>query len=217
MIDQPVIQKADRGRHRRTRTSDTTHHIALTPIPSNRSSDNDSPDPGKLQVDTPPRGQSSRFYLFSPSKPQSKMLTTSSLFTPTRRELVLLITLTLVFTLIMQLEFSSNGPNGGRGLRFNGRWPFQDSSGGEYDSHPGRTAHAFGQLSLEDADADWKQVLEEEGLLQRLYGTNDVGSISYEGVGRWKEVTMNDSLSKWGNKGAPKTEIVAHSPGRSTN
>ncbi|KAJ9108971.1 hypothetical protein QFC21_000294 [Naganishia friedmannii] len=141
------------------------------------------------------------------------MLTTSNMFTPTRRELVLVITLTLVFTLIMQLEFSSNGSDGARGLRFTGRWPFQDSSGVQDDLHPGRTAHAFGQLTLEDADADWKQVLEEEGLLQRLYGTNDVGSISYEGVGRWKEVTMNDSMSKWGNKKAPKTEIVAHSPG----
>lgn len=139
------------------------------------------------------------------------MLAASS-FAPTRRELVLVITFAIVLMLVQQLDYSRADPAGPRSLRFNGHWPFGESSTDD-GIHAGKTAAAFGQLTLDDEDAEWKQLLEEEGILERLYGTNDLGSIAHEGVGRWKEPTMNDSVVRWGEKSAPQTEIVAHAPG----
>lgn len=160
------------------------------------------------QSDTPTRP-----FLFSPHKRPAAMMLAANTFAPTRRELVLIITFALVLMLVQQLDYSRVDPAGPRSLRFNGHWPFTESS--SPDIHPGKTAAAFGQLTTDDEDAEWKQLLEEEGVLERLYGTNDLGSIAYEGVGRWKEPTMNDSLVNWGDKSAPQTEIVAHAPGES--
>lgn len=159
------------------------------------------------QSDTPTRP-----FLFSPHKRPAAMMLAANTFAPTRRELVLIITFALVFMLVQQLDYSRVDPAGPRSLRFNGHWPFSDSAS-DYEIHPGKTAAAFGQLIADDDDAEWKQLLEEEGVLERLYGTNDLGSIAYEGVGRWKEPTMNDSLVNWGDKSAPQTETVAHAPG----
>lgn len=159
------------------------------------------------EIDTPTRP-----YLFSPQKRPAALMLAANSFAPTRRELVLVITFAIVFMLVQQLDYSRVDPAGPRSLRFNGHWPFEESSTDD-GIHPGKTAAAFGQLTLDDEDAEWKQLLEEEGLLERLYGTNDLSSIAYEGVGRWKEPTMNDSVVRWGEKSAPQTEIVAHAPG----
>lgn len=141
------------------------------------------------------------------------MKSAASTFAPTRRELVLVITLALVFMLVQQVDYSRPDSASPRSLRFNGQWPFQGSTNDD-GIHLGETAAAFGQLTADDEDAEWKKLLEEDGLLERLYGTNDLGSISYEGVGRWKEPTMADSLVKFGENGASRTEIAAHAPGK---
>lgn len=160
------------------------------------------------EIDTPVRP-----YLFSPQKRAPTMISAASAFIPTRRELILLVSFAVAFMLAQTLSFSHTDSEGSRSLRFSGQWPFQGSV--DDGIHPGKTAHAFGKLTVDDEDAEWKQLLEEGGLLAKLYGTNDLASISYEGVGRWREVTMNDSLSRWEANSVPRTEIVTHAPGMS--
>lgn len=160
------------------------------------------------EVDTPVRP-----YLFSPQKRAPAMISSATAFIPTRRELILLVSFVMVFMLTHTLSFSRTD-EGSRSLRFSGQWPFQKPV--DDGIHPGKTAAAFGKLTVDDEDAEWKQLLEEGGLLEKLYGTNDLGSITYEGVGRWKEVTVNDSLSRWDANNVPRTEIVTHAPGTST-
>lgn len=208
----PSVSTAD-FRHRPSHLEIASHKNDIEsqlPRASGPSSCNLDFDVTLDQTDTPTRP-----FLFSPQKRPAAMMLAASSFAPTRRELVLVITFAIVFMLFQQLDYSRVDPAGPRSLRFNGHWPFGESStdGG---IHAGKTAAAFGQLTLDDEDAEWKQLLEEEGILERLYGTNDLGSIAYEGVGRWKEPTMNDSVVRWGEKSAPQTEIVAHAPGMSS-
>lgn len=157
------------------------------------------------EVDTPVRP-----YLFSPQKRAPTMISSATAFIPTRRELILLVSFLMIMMFTHTLSFSRTD-EGSRSLRFSGQWPFQGSV--DDGIHPGKTAAAFGKLTVDDEDAEWKQLLEEGGLLAKLYGTNDLGSIKYEGVGRWKEVTVNDSLSRWEANNVPRTEIVTHAPG----
>lgn len=204
-----LLETAD-FRHRPLHLSiHTRNDIESRPLSSNGSSGCGSEfDVSLDQIDTPTRP-----FLFSPQKRAAAMKSAASTFAPTRRELVLVITLALVFMLVQQLDYSRPDPASPRSLRFNGQWPFRGST--EDDGiHLGKTAAAFGQLTADDEDAEWKKLLEEDGLLERLYGTNDLGSISYEGVGRWKEPTMADSLVKFGENGASRTEIAAHAPGK---
>jgi hypothetical protein len=193
----------------RQRTSPSSEEdIERQPFRRNGSFSRDSGDLSP-DIDTPIRP-----YLFSPQKRTSTMISTAGAFIPTRRELILLVSCAVAFILAQTLSFSRTGSEGSRSLRFSGQWPFQGSNDDD-GIHPGKTALAFGKLTVDDEDAEWKQLLEEGGLLAKLYGTNDLASISYEGVGRWREVTMNDSLTRWSANSVPRTELVTHAPGSS--
>jgi len=55
------------------------------------------------------------------------------------------------------------------------------------------------------------EVTKEESFLGKLTGVNVLGS--HGTVGRWREMTMNDSMVKWDDTEAPRTQLVAHAPG----
>jgi hypothetical protein len=79
-----------------------------------------------------------------------------------------------------------------------------------------RSGYKHDQLSLDGAEAQGvvEEISKSDAFLGKLVGVNELGS--HGAVGRWREMTMNDSLVRWGDEAeTPRTEIIAHAPGQS--
>lgn len=129
----------------------------------------------------------------------------------TRRELLLVISMTVLFTLIIQFDFARTSADGTRSIMGHAPWSI-GSSTGEGGS---RSGYKHDQLSLDGMDAEGvvEEISKSDAFLGKLVGVNELGS--HGSVGRWREMTMNDSLVRWDDEaGAPRTEIIAHAPGQ---
>ena len=129
----------------------------------------------------------------------------------TKRELLLVITMTVLFTLIIQFDFASQtSPDGTRSVLGHEPWSIGDPGSRKVDQlvpdHPGWDMD-YSDYSSGSAG----EVTKEDSFLGKLTGVNALGS--HGTVGRWREMTMNDSMVKWHDTEAPRTELVAHAPG----
>ena len=128
----------------------------------------------------------------------------------TRRELLLVISMTVLFTLIIQFDFARTSADGTRSIM--GHAPWSIGAGGSDGS---RSGYKQDQLSLDTLDSQGvvEEISKSDAFLGKLVGVNELGSQG--NAGRWREMTMNDSLVRWDEGEIPRTEIVAHAPGQS--
>lgn len=126
----------------------------------------------------------------------------------TRRELLLVISMTVLFTLIIQFDFAQTSPDGTRSIMGHAPWSIGATGDGS------RTGYRQDQLSLEpEGQGTVEKLSKSDAFLGKLAGVNELGS--HGNVGRWREMTMNDSLVRWDEANHPRTEIIAHAPGQS--
>jgi hypothetical protein len=132
----------------------------------------------------------------------------------TRRELLLIISMTVLFTLIVQFDFAQTSPDGTRTILGHAPWSIgaPGSVAGGQTGSTGKSSRISPDGAWADDPENMRKITGEESFLGHLTGMNALGS--HGNVGRWREMTMNDSMVTWGDGDAPRTEIVAHAPGR---
>jgi hypothetical protein len=138
--------------------------------------------------------------LFPPPNPLPMLphAISSLLATPiTKRELFLVICMTVIFTFIIQFDFAQTSEDGSRSILGHSPWSIGPITG------QGREGRKGDQLSL-DEDDFVEEITGKDAFMGKLAGANDLGS--HGTVGRWREI-------KWSDHDAPRTEIITHAPG----
>lgn len=120
----------------------------------------------------------------------------------TRREILILICMTLMFTLLLQFNMGSVSS-----------WKIGSSRASD---DQGSVIRKEEPLSLNDEWTDEQEVrfghvVAEDPFMGDLAGYNDLAS--HGTVGRWREMTMKNTLVRWQDQDIPRTKLINHAPG----